>query len=111
MSAKEVTTKVESRPTSVKTNRREVLLALGVGMTAPLFGCGGGGGGGAAASAPSTPPAPPTPPPPPLPALGYHADGHLRRQCDLRLDDQQRLLDRLIRRQSRIHFQRCRACP
>lgn len=62
MSAKEVTTKVESRPTSVKTNRREVLLALGVGMTAPLFGC-GGGGGGAAASAPSTPPAPPPPPP------------------------------------------------
>ncbi len=65
MSAKEITTKVESRPTSVKTNRREVLLALGVGMTAPLFGCGGGGGGGAAASAPSTPPAPPPPPPPP----------------------------------------------
>ncbi len=51
------------RPTSIKTNRREVLLALGVGMTAPLFGCGGGGGGGAAASAPSTPPPPPPPPP------------------------------------------------
>jgi lysophospholipase L1-like esterase len=68
MSAKEATTEVEPRPTSVKTNRREVLLALGVGMTAPLFGC-GGGGGGSAASAPSAPPAPPTPPPPTPPPL------------------------------------------
>jgi lysophospholipase L1-like esterase len=40
---------------------------LGIGMTAPLLGCGGGGGSGALASAPSspTPPSNPTPPPPP----------------------------------------------
>ena len=71
MSAKDLTSEVESSPAPVKTNRREILIALGVGMTAPLFGCGGGGGGGAAASMPSapTPPSNPTPPPPPPPTL------------------------------------------
>lgn len=43
--------------------RRGVLIALGLGMTAPLFGCGGGGGSAAVASAPSAP-APPAPTPP-----------------------------------------------
>lgn len=48
---------------ALKTNRRDVLKALGVGVvTAPLFGCGGGGGGGAV----TPPPAPPPPPPPTL---------------------------------------------
>jgi lysophospholipase L1-like esterase len=49
--------------------RRGVLIALGVGITAPLFGCGGGGGSAAVAAPPSspTPPPDPTPPPPPPP--------------------------------------------
>jgi len=69
MSANDVSSEIDPTHTPVKTNRREILIALGVGMTAPLFGCGGGGGGSGAASAPSapTPPAPPTPPPPPPP--------------------------------------------
>jgi len=69
MSAKDLSTKTEPTQASLKSTRREILIALGIGMTAPLLGCGGGGGGGAAASAPSapTPPTPPTPPsPPPL---------------------------------------------
>ena len=45
MSSNDVPSEVESSHVSAKTNRREVLIALGVGMTAPLFGCGGGGGG------------------------------------------------------------------
>jgi lysophospholipase L1-like esterase len=71
MSAKDVPDEVASSHASVKINRREILLALGVGMTVPLIGCGGGGGSGAAASAPSAPtpppptPTPPAPPPPP----------------------------------------------
>ncbi len=60
MSANDVPTEVESSHAAGKTNRREVLIALGIGMTAPLFGCGGGGGG-----ASMTPPSDPTPPPPP----------------------------------------------
>jgi hypothetical protein len=50
------------------TTRRGVLMALGLGMTAPLFfGCGGGGGSSAGASAPSSPQPPPPPSsPPPL---------------------------------------------
>ena len=69
MSANDVSSEIDPTHTPVKTNRREILIALGVGMTAPLFGCGGGGGGSGAASAPSapTPPVPPTPPPPPPP--------------------------------------------
>ncbi|MEO7207709.1 MAG: hypothetical protein ABI356_13645 [Steroidobacteraceae bacterium] len=63
MSAKDLTSEIKSSHAPVKTNRREILIALGVGMTAPLFGCGGGGGGGAAASTPSAPPPPPPPPP------------------------------------------------
>ncbi|HEX3396899.1 MAG TPA: hypothetical protein VHS76_09365 [Steroidobacteraceae bacterium] len=47
-------------------NRRDVLAALSVGMTAPLFGC-GGGAYGSAASAPSA--RSPPPPPPPVPTL------------------------------------------
>jgi hypothetical protein len=49
--------------------RRHVLMALGVGMTVPLFGCGGGGGPSAGASAPASPQPPPasTPPPPSSP--------------------------------------------
>ncbi len=66
MSANDVPSKVESSHATAKTNRREVLLALGVGMTAPLFGCGGGGGGGYVAPPPSSTP-PPTPPPTPTP--------------------------------------------
>jgi lysophospholipase L1-like esterase len=67
MSANDLPSEIDSRPVTAKANRREVLLALGIGMTAPLFGCGGGGGSGALASAPSapTPPTPPTPPAPP----------------------------------------------
>jgi len=67
MSANDLSTEVEPSHASAKTTRREILIAFGIGMTAPLLGCGGGGGGGAAASAPSapTPPAPPAPPPPP----------------------------------------------
>ena len=60
MSAKDVPAEVESSQAAAKTNRREVLIALGIGMTAPLFGCGGGGSGAAAA-----PPSNPMPPPPP----------------------------------------------
>ena len=73
MSANDLPNEVESTYASAKPNRRQILLALGVGMTAPLFGCGGGGGSGAAASAPSAPTPPPatpppaTPPPPPPP--------------------------------------------
>ncbi len=59
MSANDVPTEVESSQAAAKTNRREVLIALGIGMTAPLFGC-GGGGSGAAASNPMPPPPPPT---------------------------------------------------
>jgi|HubBroStandDraft_6_1064221.scaffolds.fasta_scaffold05747_7 lysophospholipase L1-like esterase len=66
MSAKDLSTKTEPTQASLKSTRREILIALGIGMTAPLLGCGGGGGGGAAASAPSAP-APPTPPTPPSP--------------------------------------------
>ena len=66
MSANEVSTKVESRPASTKTNRREVLLALGVGMTAPLFVACGGGGGGTVSPPPNNTPPPPPPPPPTL---------------------------------------------
>jgi lysophospholipase L1-like esterase len=71
MSTKDLPGEVESSHASAKPNRREILIALGIGMTAPLFGCGGGGGSGAAASAPAapTPPAPPPPTPPPTPAL------------------------------------------
>src|SRR5580698_3680880 len=63
MSAKDLSTKTEPTQASLKSTRREILIALGIGMTAPLL---GGGGGGAAASAPSAP-APPTPPTPPSP--------------------------------------------
>ena len=68
MSANEVS-KVASLHGSATTTRREILIALGIGMTAPLLGCGGGGGSGALASAPSapTPPSNPTPPAPPPP--------------------------------------------
>ena len=70
MSANEVSTEVVPSHASAKTTtRREILIALGIGMSAPLLGCGGGGGGGAAAAPPSSPnpPAPPAPPtPPPL---------------------------------------------
>jgi lysophospholipase L1-like esterase len=67
MSANEVPVEVEASAAPIKTNRREVLIALGMGMTAPLFGC-GGGGSGAPASSPAAPtdPATPTPPPPPM---------------------------------------------
>ena len=68
MSANDLPNEVESTYAAAKPNRRQILIALGVGMTAPLFGCGGGGGSGAAASAPSSPtpptPTPPTPTPP-----------------------------------------------
>src|ERR1700679_4232344 len=69
MSANDVSSKVEPSHTQVKSTRREILIALGLGATAPLFvACGGGGGGGAAASAPSAATPPPTPPPtPPTP--------------------------------------------
>jgi hypothetical protein len=71
MSEKDVSKDLEfSAATAVSANRREVLIALGIGMTAPLFGCGGGGGSPVVAAAPSapTPPTPtPTPPPPPPP--------------------------------------------
>ena len=69
MNAKDVPSEVEFSHASTTTTRREILIALGIGMTAPLFGCGGGGGGsGSVASDPSapTPPAPPAPPPPTL---------------------------------------------
>lgn len=69
VSSEDVSSAVESSHTSVTTNRREILIALGLGMTAPLFvACGGGGGAAAGASAPSepTPPPPPPPTPPPL---------------------------------------------
>jgi len=85
MSVKDVSKDLESSaapvptaPPVVSANRREVLIALGVSMTAPLFGCGGGGGSSAVAPPPSgtPPPAPtptptptPTPPPPPPPPL------------------------------------------
>jgi lysophospholipase L1-like esterase len=67
----DVTFKNRGQPAAGFTaTRRGVLIALGIGMTAPLFGCGGGGAGGAAASAPvSPPPSDPTPPPPPPPTL------------------------------------------
>jgi hypothetical protein len=66
MSVKDVSKDLESSAVpAVSANRREVLVALGIGMTAPLFGCGGGGGSPAVASVPSAPtPPPPTPPPP-----------------------------------------------
>ena len=69
MSAKDISKDLESPAApAANANRREVLLALSLGMTAPLFGCGGGGGSSAVAPPPSaTPPAPPTPPPPPPP--------------------------------------------
>jgi hypothetical protein len=68
MSANDLASKVEPSHTQVKSTRREILIALGLGATAPLFvACGGGGGGGAAASAPSAPTPPPTPPTPPTP--------------------------------------------
>src|ERR1700689_394556 len=67
MSVKDVAKDLESSVApAVNPNRREVLIALGVGMTVPLFGCGGGGGGGGAVVTP--PPSTPTPPPPPPPA-------------------------------------------
>jgi lysophospholipase L1-like esterase len=71
MSAKDLPGEAVSTHASATTTRREILMALGIGITAPLFGCGGGGGSGAAASAPSAPtPPPPTPPaPPPPPTL------------------------------------------
>jgi lysophospholipase L1-like esterase len=71
MSANDVPSEVEPSHASAKPNRREILIALGIGMTAPLFGCGGGGGSGAVASAPAapTPPTPTPPAPPPPPAL------------------------------------------
>jgi lysophospholipase L1-like esterase len=69
MSANEISTETATGTVPIKSTRREVLLALGIGMTVPLFGCGGGGGGGAAASAPSAPTPPPPPPPPPPPTL------------------------------------------
>ena len=70
MSANDVTSGAESSLATARTNRRKVLIALGVGMTAPLFGCGGGGGSGAVASAPSAPTSPPSDPsPPPPPTL------------------------------------------
>jgi lysophospholipase L1-like esterase len=72
MSAKDISKDAESSAApAVSANRREVLLALSLGMTAPLFGCGGGGGSAAVAPPPSspTPPAPPAPPPPPPPPL------------------------------------------
>jgi hypothetical protein len=47
------------------TTRRHVLVALGLGMTAPLFGCGGGGGSSAGASVPSSPQPPSSSSPPP----------------------------------------------
>jgi lysophospholipase L1-like esterase len=69
MSANDLPSQVEPSHASAKPNRREILIALGIGMTAPLFGCGGGGGSGAVASAPAAPtpptPTPPAPPPPP----------------------------------------------
>ena len=53
MSVKDVSKDLESSVApAVNPNRREVLIALGVGMTVPLFGCGGGGGGGAAVVTP-----------------------------------------------------------
>lgn len=62
MSAKDLSKDLESSAApAVSTNRREVLIALGVGMTVPLFGCGGGGG----SSAPPVVNQPPPPPPPP----------------------------------------------
>src|SRR5258708_33729986 len=52
----------------VSANGGEVLIALGVSVTAPLFGCGGGGGSSAVAPPPSgTPPPAPTPTPTPTP--------------------------------------------
>ncbi len=70
MSANDPSNEVESSYPSAATTRREILIALGIGMTAPLFGCGGGGGSGSVASAPSAPTPPPTPtPPPPPPTL------------------------------------------
>ncbi len=63
MSSNDVPSEVESSHVSAKTNRREVLIALGVGMTAPLFGCGGGGGGGTVSPPPNNTPPPPPPPP------------------------------------------------
>ena len=78
MSANDPSNEVESSHPSAATTRREILIALGIGMTAPLFGCGGGGGSGSVASAPSAPTPPPTPTPPPPPAdAGHHADGHV----------------------------------
>jgi hypothetical protein len=66
MSVKDTSKDLESSAApAASTNRREVLIALGVGMTVPLFGCGGGGGSPAAASAPPSSPPPPPPPPPP----------------------------------------------
>jgi hypothetical protein len=52
---------------ALSANRREILIALGIGMTVPLFGCGGGGGSSAAASAMSAPTPIPTPTPTPTP--------------------------------------------
>jgi hypothetical protein len=66
MSANDLPSEVKPSHASAKPNRREILIALGIGMTAPLFGCGGGGGSGAVASAPAAPTPPtPTPPAPP----------------------------------------------
>jgi hypothetical protein len=70
MSVKDVSKDLESSVApAVNANRREVLIALGVGMTVPLFGCGGGGGGGSAVAPPPSAPQPPPPPPPPPPTL------------------------------------------
>ena len=53
---------------AVSANRREVLFALSLGMTVPLFGCGGGGGSAAVAAPPSSSTSPtPTPTPTPTP--------------------------------------------
>jgi hypothetical protein len=79
MSVKDVSKDLESSVApAVNPNRREVLIALGVGMTVPLFGCGGGGGGGAAAAPPPSaptppPPTPPAPPPPTTPTVTFDA--------------------------------------
>jgi len=67
MSVKDLSKDLESSAApAVSANRREVLIALGVGMTVPLFGCGGGGGGGSAVAPPPSAPPPPPPPPPTL---------------------------------------------
>jgi hypothetical protein len=65
---KDVSTDLESYVApALNANRREVLIALGIGMTVQLFGCGGGAGSPAAASAMSAPTPTPTPTPAPTP--------------------------------------------